>query len=47
MSKIFERLGKLITKIRYHRYIEGSKYTAASTITAANNVGDTVILNKG
>ena len=26
--------------------IEGSKYTAASTITGANNVGDTVILNK-
>lgn len=26
--------------------IEGSRYTAASTITAANNVGDTVILNK-
>lgn len=26
--------------------IEGSRYTAASTITATNNVGDTVILNK-
>ena len=26
--------------------IDGSKYTTASTITAANNVGDTVILNK-
>lgn len=27
--------------------IEGSRYTGATTITAANNVGDTVILNKG
>lgn len=26
--------------------IEGSRYTGATTITAANNVGDTVILNK-
>lgn len=26
--------------------IEGNKYTGASTITATNNVGDTVILNK-
>lgn len=26
--------------------IEGSRYTGASTITGANNVGDTVILNK-
>lgn len=26
--------------------IEGNRYTAASTITGANNVGDTVILNK-
>ena len=26
--------------------IDGSRYTGATTITAANNVGDTVILNK-
>lgn len=30
MSKTFERLGKLITKIRYHRYIQGSKYIIRS-----------------